>query len=572
MRFFLIFHCVLWTLLLAPVALARAVKLAGQSLSPIIETKTLPSGREGLPLWFLPRAGIAVENTASSITLSLSDRTLVFTLGVGWSGDFNFPALPNPELFGGSVHVALEVLRALGLPLRESRDALDLNPLDTTVDRVALLTSIRRSSRVEGGQEISRLTLEFSRPLEFRLEKVPRQVRVSLEGVSVWASADPLYGDLPGQGMVRYSVKPQANSQPNSQPNSLDSAHEAIFTLETVDNASSEVFTLDNPFRIVLDTHLLLEPPQLPAGVALRELGTLRMLTFDPHRYAVQVATAHSGEVKTVAEFVQGSGAVAGINGGYFDPASGLAVDLVALGGQMLSASLERRSTLGLTADGTLIFGTPKPRYLLETALGTLKVNTLASKPRPEWLTAFVGDGQTAVGADGYVTLYVKAGLISRVERSSSVPAPTEWTVTFQSVRFPQIPLELGAALPVRLEWFSSDFVGVQSALSAGPLLVRDGLNVLNGPLEGFDTRSSLWRRTRQVGFGVLSTGEYALLYLEWGTPEEFAQALEAAGLRVALRLDSGSSAAVFVGGDYLNSGFKRRVPNALVLVPRVLP
>jgi len=558
------FLCLLAVSTLANFAVARVIKLSGQTLTPVIETKTLPSGREGLPLWFLPRAGIAVENIASRITLSFSDRTLIFTPNVGWSGDFVFPALPSPELFGGSVHVALEVLRALGLPLRESADMLDLNPVDTT----ALLTSIRRSSRVEDGLEISRLTLEFNRPLEFRLEKLPRQVRVSLEGVSVWASADPLYGDLLSQGMVRYSVKPKANLQANSQ----DNTQEATFTLETVDNASSEVFTLDNPFRIVVDTHLVLEPPQLPAGVALRELGALRILSFDPRRYAVQVATAHSGEVKTVAEFVQGSGAVAGINGGYFDPASGLAVDLVALGGQMLSASLERRSTLGLTADGSPIFGTPKPRYLLETARDTLRVNTLASKPRPEWLTAFVGDGQTPVGADGYATLYVKAGKIVRVERSSSVPAPSEWTVTFQSARFPQIPLELGAALPVRLEWFSSDFNGVQSALSAGPLMIRGGQNVLNGPLEGFDTRSSLWRRTRQVGFGVLSTGEYALLYLEWGTPEEFAHALEAAGLRVALRLDSGSSAAVFVGKDYLNSGFKRRVPNALVLIPRVLP
>jgi len=566
--FLLFLFCLLSVSTLVNSAVARVVKLSGQTLTPVIETKTLPSGREGLPLWFLPRAGIAVENIASSITLSFSDRTLIFTPNVGWSGNFVFPALPSPELFGGSVHVALEVLRALGLPLRESADMLDLNPVDTT----ARLNSIRRSSRVEGGQEISRLTLEFSHPLEFRLEKVPGQVRLKLERVSVWASADPLYGDLPGQGMVRYSVKPQASSQANSQADSQANSQEATFTLETLDSASSEVFTLDNPFRIVVDTRLLLEPPPLPAGVALRELGALRILSFDPRLYAVQVATAHSGEVKTVAEFVQDSGAVAGINGGYFDPASNLAVDLVALGGQLLSASLERRSTLGLRAGGPPIFGRPKPRYLLETAQGTLRVNTLASRPRPEWLTAFVGDGQTAVGADGFVTLYVRAGVISRVERSSSVPAPSEWTVTFQSAQFPQIPLELGAALPVRLEWFSSDFDGVQSALSAGPLMIQGGQNVLDGPLEGFDTHSSLWRRTRQVGFGVLSSGEYALLYLEWGTPEEFAHALETAGLSTALRLDSGSSAAVFVGKDYLNSGFKRRVPNALVLIPRVLP
>ena len=102
--------------------------------------------------------------------------------------------------------------------------------------------------------------------------------------------------------------------------------------------------------------------------------------------------------------------------------------------------------------------------------------------------------------------------------------------------------------------------------------MIQEGKYVLNGALEGFDPRSSLWRRTRQVGFGTLPNGEYALLYLEWGTPEEFARALQAAGLSTALRLDSGSSAAVFLEGKYLNSGFKRRVPNELVIMPRTTP
>ena len=538
-------------------ALARAVRLSGQMLNPVIESKILPSGREGLPVWFLPRAGITVQNTPSNLSLSLRDRTLVFKPEGGWSGDFVFSALPDPEIYNGSVHVALEVLKALGLPLRESLESLDLNP----TDKIALLTSIRRSSRVEDGLEISRLVLEFNRPIEFRLEKIPRQVRVTLEGMSVWASIDPLYGDLTGQGMVRSGVKPLEKD-----------SESARFTLETLDNSSSEVFVLDNPFRVVVDTHLRLEPAQFPPGVTLREVGLLKVLSFDPRRFVPQVVSARSGEVKTVADFVVLSRAVAGINGGYFDPATGLAVDLVALNGQMLSASLERRSTVGIFADGTLQFGTPRPRYLLETADGTLKVNTLSAKPRSNWLTAFVGDGQTEVGAEGFVTLYVNNNRVSRVERSSSVPARTEWTVSFQSRQFPALPLSVGSSLSVRLEWFSSEFEGVQSALSAGPLMIQEGKYVLNGALEGFDPRSSLWRRTRQVGFGTLPNGEYALLYLEWGTPEEFARALQAAGLSTALRLDSGSSAAVFLQGKYLNSGFKRRVPNALVIMPRTTP
>ena len=98
---------------------------------------------------------------------------------------------------------------------------------------------------------------------------------------------------------------------------------------------------------------------------------------------------------------------------------------------------------------------------------------------------------------------------------------------------------------------------------------------VLDPRREAFDTGASIWRATRQVAFGVLE-GQPTVAYLEHGTPEAFAAALAGAGVRDAVRLDSGSSATAFVTGGYaglggyLNTVWSRPVPNAIVFVPKV--
>ena len=106
------------------------------------------------------------------------------------------------------------------------------------------------------------------------------------------------------------------------------------------------------------------------------------------------------------------------------------------------------------------------------------------------------------------------------------------------------------------------------------PLLVQGGRVALDPAREGFNTAASIWRPTRQVAFGTLA-GQPTIAFLEHGSPEAFAAALAKAGVRDAVRLDSGSSATAFVTGGYANLGgylntvWSRPVPNAIVLVPR---
>ena len=140
---------------------------------------------------------------------------------------------------------------------------------------------------------------------------------------------------------------------------------------------------------------------------------------------------------------------------------------------------------------------------------------------------------------------------------------------SFDPALLAKLKPQVGDAASLALTGTDPTWLEVTDAIAAGPRLVKDGAYAVNPGLEGFDPTKEIWRSTRQVGFGVDARGWYTIAMLELGTPEEFAQALVAAGLRDALRFDSGTSAQVALAGGLISGRWGRTVPNALVFVPR---
>jgi hypothetical protein len=611
----------MWTLALALLsgAAARPVAVGGVVQAAAVESRVL-GGQEALAVWTLPRLGVAVRNDPQDVRLLYGGRELRFSPERGWRATgFALPAVPKlslPQLFGGSLYVPLEALRALGVPVTiDAPDLLDFappaavpaatlppspepavtvpapqppvsggppapgvspatptppNPAPpapvpvTAPPGVANLDTVRVSRTLYRTVEVQRVVLELSGVAAHQVVREAGGLSVLLPGVSASASAQTLAsGD-------RLSIEPGA-------------AQTAV-RLQT-GGGLSEIFTLDEPYRVVIDTTTQLNarvpppinPEGLPEGVSYRLRGGLHLLSFDPARFQPRVVTAPTGVSRDVASLVKGVGGVAGVNGGYFDPASSLPVDLVAVGGLMTAPSLERRATVGFTAQGTPLFGYPRPRYVLSGPFGSVTVNSVGARVRPELLTAFVGDGRTAVGTLGLTTLLLSAGTVSRVQTGTVTPPAGILALTFDPARFPALPRTLGSPLIAALNWQAQDapWDTAQDALSAGPLLVQGGRVAINAARERFDTGGNVWRSTRQVAFGVLE-GQPTIAYLELGTPEAFAAALAAAGVRDAVRLDSGSSATAYLTGGYaglggyLNTVWSRPVPNAIVFVPKV--
>ncbi|WP_371827144.1 phosphodiester glycosidase family protein [Deinococcus sp. QL22] len=607
-------------------AAARPVAIGGVLQSAALETRVLGSV-EYIAVWTLPRVGVSVRNDPRDVRLLYGNRELRYRPadagGTGWVvlGFALTTPLPAPEIVNGSLYISLQTLQLLGVRLlSDAPDVLDfaapavvpsstlppspvaaiptlpvatpmppttppltelrpvptppaiqpiiVQPINPASPALAHLDTVRVSRTLHRKVEVQRVVLELSGLAPYTVVREKAGLSVTLPRVSATASAQELpSGD-------RLSVEPS----------------DAGTTVRlNTGGGISTLFTLDNPDRVVIDTTTQLDssvpppidPDALPTGVTYRQKGMLHLLSFDSALYQPRVVSAPSGKASDVAALVRGVGGVAGVNGGYFDPASALPVDLVVAGGLMTAPSLERRATIGFTAQGSTLFGYPKPRYLLTGPFGSLTVNSVSSKPRPDLLTAFVGNGSTPVGADSLTTLYIGLGgstVLNALTGRVKPPAGT-LTVTFDPARFPLLPRTAGQPLKTTLSWRADDapWNTALDALSAGPLLVQAGQVALNPAREMFDTGTNLWRATRQVALGVMG-GQTTIAYFEHGTPEVFAAALAGAGVRDAVRLDSGSSATAYLTGGYANLGaylntvWSRPVPNAIVFVPRTAP
>lgn len=577
-----------WTL-----AQARSVAIGGVVQAAAVQTR-LVEGSEMMAVWTLPRLGIQVRNDPQDVRLRYGSRELRFSPAQGWRAvGLSLPeALPVPGLVGGSLHVPLAAVNVLGVRvLADTADVLDFAtpaalPSETLPPSAPLPAASAAVSPSSAAAVLAHLdTVRVSRSV-YRNVEVQRVV-LELSGLGLGPKEAP---PLPAvsRDKAGLSVALPVTATPSTQ--TLASGD----TLRIEGNAAgsvvwlgtgggkSEVFTLPDPPRVVIDTTTVLDPtvpppvnPQnLPSGVSYLQRGGLHLLSFDPQLYQAQVVSAPLGRASDIASLVGSVGGVAGINGNYFDTATLLPVDLVVSNGMMLAPSLEKRATVGFGAAG-LVFGYPKPRYVLSGNFGTLVVNTVGAKVRRDLLTAFVGDGKTAVGDGGLTTLYAASGSVQQVRSGANIPPKGTLALTFDAARFPKLLLGVGEPLTAELAWRGeSAWTGVPEALSAGPLLVQGGRVALNPGREGFKTSASIWRATRQVAVGVLG-GKPTLAYFEYGTPEAFAAALAAAGVSDAVRMDSGSSASAYLTagfgdlGGYLNTVWSQKVPNAVVIVSK---
>ncbi|MVN87447.1 hypothetical protein GO986_11775 [Deinococcus sp. HMF7620] len=588
--------------LLTGLAGARPVAIGGLVQSSAVDTRVFVGG-EALPVWTLPRLGVAVRNDPQDVRLQLGTRELRYSPAAGWRAiGLPLPTrLPVPELAGGSLYVPLAALTALGvLVLADTPSLLDFAapvsvPLETLPPSPVAVASAPAPTPapVPGPTpgptppaptlpSATLTTLRVSRTLHRTVEV--QRVVVELSGSvahTVTREAHGLVVGLPG-----VTAAPSTQTLESGDTLSVLSSPQGTTVRLGTGGGRSEIFTLDNPPRVVIDTTTYTDsrvpppvnPDTLPEGVTYRAVGKLHLLSFDPARYQPRVVSAPAGKASGVADLVRSVGGVAGVNGGYFDPASNLPVDLVAVGGLMTAGSLEKRATLGFTAQGEALFGYPKPRYVLSGPEFSVTVNSIRSRPDGTLLTAFVGDGTTRVGADLLTTVFVAPGAGSVARALTGVVVPPEGTLafTFDPARFPQLPRTAGAPLTVGLNWRAADapWETALDALSAGPLLVQGGRVAINAQREGFNTAANIWRPTRQVALGTLGA-QPTIAYFEHGTPEAFAAALAAAGVRDAVRLDSGSSATAYLTGGYaslggyLNTVWSRTVPNAVVFVPR---
>jgi Phosphodiester glycosidase len=573
-------------------ALASPVKLEGLALMPPLETrKDLDSDAnlslldERLSLAGFERLGIRFEQLPNVTRLSHGGTPLEFSvLSSGWTlGGLKLPGLRAPIAADGTLWIPIRVLSYLGFRIVVQAETLLITSLKTASNTGAVLGDPPGTVPTVGPNHITgsrinrgvntRIVLELERASTFEQTLGVGHASVRLRGVATTARLIA----VGSEAVVRARL--------------VADGQDAILDLETNPKATLKVFALTDPYRVVIDLEVPADPPALPGplanGITSFESGTgpkhLSLLTVDPTRFRPKISLAPWGGALRVLEHAQSNNAVLAVNAGYFDPASQLPVDLILAAGGLQSYARGNRSTLGFRADGPPVFGTPKVRlnlnFLLNAGPLMVGINSFRPEPNPKWVTAFIGDGFVPVGGEGFITLVISSRTADNgelqptvvdVRDKLSIPDPGQLTVTYQAQSQPGLnPVGFGQAVNLSLQWSDPSWNDVQHAVAAGPKLITNGQYVVNPQVEGFDITREIWRSTRQVAFGLDAQGRYVIALLEEATPEEFARALLMAGVREAMRFDSGSSASVYVSGGMIGAKWGRPVPNALVFVAK---
>jgi Phosphodiester glycosidase len=566
-----LFALVIALLACAGWSVAAPVSIVGLTAQWPLETRADLGGATGdalderIPLAAMARFGVQADALTDGVRLSRSGFALEYHNEGGWRGvTESLTSLPAPAQVSAQVWLPVRVLTSLGFNVRIAGTGISVEALPETPEVPNQVVDFR----LNRGRN-SRLVLDLGRAALPNASVEPGRVRVVLTNTLI----NPRFSSVGTESISRLRA--------------VQDGRDAIIEVEIALRAAARAFAVPDPERLVIDAETPDEAPPAPgtppSGLTLATSGDgtakLNLVTLDARQFKPSVVAAPLGGTRSVLEYAQRAGAVVAVNGGYFDGASGASVDLALAGGSLLAYARGNRSSFGLL-ENSVLFGTPRVRMTVGLAdAPAVNVNALGPKPNPSWLTAFVGDGFVPVGAPGFVTLVVgPQPVVNGVSRTSVLerrtdvftPAPGLVTLTFSPAAFANLDrLAPGSPINLSLTWTEPAWANVVHALAAGPMLVRGGQYAVNAAQEGFDTNAEIWRSTRQVAFGLDAQGRYVIALLEQGTPEEFARALVKAGLVDAVRLDSGSSAAVYVAGGMLSARWGRTVPNALVFVPR---
>ena len=533
---------------------------------PLLNSVGFDPSEPSLALNLLGRLGVRVSYSsldASRFRLHLGDSRVNFSDSTGWL-DASGAALdlPSPETLDGQTVVPLRVLEILGAKLTSVDSAVNPVPqgaVNLEFVNVLPFGGFNQVTAWQATRRPNQVNVSLSRAADWRIEQ-QSQTRITLRLRDTVASDAAL--PVGGDGLSRARI--------------FQSGNDALLELELTVRAEVRVTADGTALTVTTEPRDALPPspgvPPLGVTYAVSPAGKskLHLVSLDPTRFTPKVLAAPWGGAKTTLEFARDIGAVVAVNGGYFDPPSLQAVDYLVSSSRLLSYWRGSRAGVGFTPSG-LLWGAPRSRLIFEVGGGKYTVNSIQPTPNSKYLTMFVGDGFNRVGGLGFTTLIVAGGAITLSSDAAFTPALGAVTLTFDPNALPALNVSstIGSSAAVTIASSDAVWLGATEALAAGPRLVSGGAFAVNGKLEGFDTSGEIWRATRQVAFGVDARGWYVVAMLELGTPEEFASALIAAGLRDALRMDSGSSAQVALSGGLIGARWARTVPNALAFVPR---
>lgn len=381
-----------------------------------------------------------------------------------------------------------------------------------------------------------------------------------------------------------------------------------IITIDLKEAAAQEIISLHNPARLVVDFYPLSEKDKavpVAAGIIRRDYvkrtlsGSVRgyILTVDPKLYRLDPVLA--GDVvpgrATVSAMAREYGAVAAINGGYFDW-DGTILGMLRIGGKLAGTGYQRRTAVGFRSDGAGVIGPVEytGRVTIHSAMVPVYgVNTPRENNSLVIYNSYYGK-KTATDKNGREFTVVDNKVTDIRQNDSPIPekgyvisVSGKCRDAYSLVRkgdivtfYESVSTGSAAAGAGRAAWGQQviDWKNIPDILGAGPQLVAGGKAAVTKTEEQFPADIAKGRAPR-TAIGIREDGSWLLVVVDGRqanslgmTLEELAELMVKYGAKSAVNLDGGGSSEMVVKGSIVNSpsdGRERPVGSGIVVTPR---
>ena len=390
--------------------------------------------------------------------------------------------------------------------------------------------------------------------------------------------------DLPSMDVPPMSTKSPKGDSENESDNPPEPIEQPVIPDYSIPEVPTDTSTPP-------DTN---NPPEIEEveGLEFRMVNRDGIMAFaiiaDHEKYSLQPVLARDkipGRA-TVKQMSSEYNAIAAINASYF-ALSGEILGNTKINGVVAGTTYYTRSTMGINADGSAIFG--RTSYYGKITLGSVSLNIggVDCERGADTVVIYnLHQGATTGTNDFGVEYIVTDGIVTdiRVNKGNSeiplngyvISAHGKAAELFQNTQIGDRAIFDESIIDVDS---TVDFDRATQVIGAGPRLVKDGTVYVNVDEEEFPNDIKLGRAPRSA-VGVTQYGDYILAIVDGRqahskgcTLQEWASILlNDFGAVNAINLDGGGSTELVIKGDIVNSpsdGKERPVGDALLIVAK---
>jgi hypothetical protein len=543
-----------------------------------------------------------VRQTPEAIVIRIpKGGELSFIPGFGWSPNIS----PSQPVFAGSdVYVTIDVAEYLGLPTNNSvvlsnpstvppaisplatpptptsvepsttlpqtvanptTPPLEPTPAPITEDRTgpARVTGIRF-----GGTGSIRVVFDLAGNVDrTALGRSVRQGRLE-EGQRLELSLPPLQlpiGD----------IEPYRNVEVTAQTTATETRVSIL-----APTMSYQTYTLESPLRYVIDivplsfANITPVTREVRPGVVYKHFAA-NSSAGSSGVHVVEIAP-NVGEFRVVGNSGRAvpmttlaSGALAGINAGYFDTQTFATIGFLKVDYGLMSFPSRNRASIAFGA-GQPVMGRVNAQLNVRIN-GQLYYSQSSSDTQNQIAVHTQSGAVVGDGTKGVITVSGSRVLGNKVG-PREVPAGGFALVYEPDIRELAL-VDEGNQAAIEVEFADPAFSTSRYAIEAGPLLVQNGQPAYNPDLEQFKRGDRILDGyTQQAAIGVKPDGTVLLVTADNMVASDLIPLFISLGADRAMRLDSGSSTSLYLEGNIVNRRTsERRVVTAIIFVPNSL-